>query len=175
MKKMKDLADDYEIKPLSDIYISELLKLQENAFLNLENEELLRRNSEATLLDCLVNHYTLGIIYKGALIAFGILYFGKLTSENIGYDLDLNPDEIIKTANIKLIIVHSAYRGNGLQRRLIGELEKEAIKRGFKTLACTIAPENFYSIRNFEACGFGFCKQKQKYNGLIRNIYSKKI
>ncbi|HHX80691.1 MAG TPA: GNAT family N-acetyltransferase [Acholeplasmataceae bacterium] len=175
MSRIKILPDAYEIKPLSDIYLPELLKLQENAFLNLENEELLRRNSDTTLRDCLVNHYTLGVIYKGILIAFGILYFGKLTNENIGYDLDLNIDEIIKTANIKLIIVHSAYRGNGLQRRLIGELEKEAIKRGFNTLACTIAPGNFYSIRNFEACGFKFYKQKQKYNGLIRNIYLKKI
>ena len=32
MKKMKDLADDYEIKPLSDIYISELLKLKKMHF-----------------------------------------------------------------------------------------------------------------------------------------------
>ena len=71
MSRIKILPDAYEIKPLSDIYLPELLKLQENAFLNLENEELLRRNSDTTLRDCLVNHYTLGAIYKGILIAFG--------------------------------------------------------------------------------------------------------
>ena len=165
----------YQISRLGESYLADLLALQENAFEHLENPELLRRNSEDVFLDCLLNHYTLGVFYENKLIAFAILYFGKETSENIGYDLDLTGEEVLKVANVKLIIVHSDHRGNGLQRRLIKELEKEAKRKKYKILACTVSPFNKYSIHNFLQSGFSLYKQKPKYNGLIRNIYFKKI
>jgi len=89
----------YQISRLGESYLADLLALQENAFEHLENPELLRRNSEDVFLDCLLNHYTLGVFYENKLIAFGILYFGKETSENIGYDLDLTGEEVLKVAN----------------------------------------------------------------------------
>ncbi|MDD4000666.1 MAG: GNAT family N-acetyltransferase [Bacilli bacterium] len=175
MSKIILSKKDYQIIPLDSSAISDLLTLQEDAFLHLEAEDLLRANSKEVLLDCLVNHYVLGVRYKQKLIAFGILYFGKQTSENIGYDLNLLREDVQKLANIKLIIVHSSFQGNGLQRQLIWELEKEARNRAYTRLACTISPNNRYSLNNFLALGFEYVMQKKKYNGLTRNIYLKNL
>jgi ribosomal protein S18 acetylase RimI-like enzyme len=175
MSKVHLSETDYTFLPLGLSSLSDLLSLQENAFLNIETNDLLRRNSKEVLLDCLINHYTLGVSYLNQIIAFGILYFGKLTKENIGYDLDLKEEEVINVANIKLIIVNSDYYGNGLQKKLILNLEKEAKRSGYTKLACTISPKNIYSLKNFLDCGYSFKKQKIKYDGIVRNIYYKNI
>ena len=81
----------------------------------------------------------------------------------------------IKAANQKLFLVREGYRGLGLQRKLIREVEQLAVQRGFNLLCTTCAPNNNYSINNFLKEGYRFAKTEEKYGGLIRNLYYKKL
>lgn len=156
--------------------LDSVCELQEKAFGVITNPEILRRNSREALASCLMEpHYTLGAFYGGELAAFMVLFIGGDTEENLGLDLGLSGEELLLTANMKLVIVSPDFRGNGLQCILTKKLEAIAKGEGFHTLCATISPKNIYSIKNFEACGFNYHSRKTKYGGLERNIYCKNI
>ena len=50
--------------------------------------------------------------------------------------------------------MHPNYVGNGLQKIIINYLEQISKKLGYKYAISTIAPDNLFSIRNFEKCNF---------------------
>lgn len=81
----------------------------------------------------------------------------------------------IKAANQKLFLVRDGYRGLGLQRKLIREIEKIAVARGYNLLCTTCAPNNIFSINNFLKEGYVYAKTEEKYGGLTRNLYYKKL
>lgn len=157
-------------------HLPAILALQDAAFDVLENPDMLRRNSAQMLAACLQPpHRTIGAFYQGNLIAFIILYHGGETDENIGYDIGVDEKNILSVANVKLVIVHPAYRGNGLQRLLMQHLETQAKTAGYTTLCATVSPLNIHSRRNFEKGGFVYHSTKTKYGGLTRNVFYKKI
>ncbi len=173
---MKFSKSDFVFKECGPKCIDNILHIQDVAFENIDNESILRKNSEEMLLECLSEpHYTLGAYMGDELAAFVILYVPGDSDENLGRDAGVPEEELHTVANVKLVIVLPKYRGNGLQRMLTERLEEVAKERGFKTLCCTVSPENIPSIRNFEACGYKFYQTKEKYDGLLRNIYYKKI
>ncbi len=173
---MKYTDNEFEFKKCDIKDLDAICQIQEIAFENLENTNLLRRNTKEMFEKCLDNpHYTLGAFHNGKLVAFAILYDGQKTAENIGFDIGIDGDELNTVANVKLIIVLPDYRGNGLQNKLISQLEQIAKLKGKKVLCSTVSPENIYSIKNFEKLGYEFNTQKEKYNGLVRNIYCKEI
>ena len=175
MIKVKLDKTKLKFQKLNENYLDEILKIQDDTFKSIEDPSILRRNTKETFYNCLSNHFTLGVFYQQELIAFGILYFGRKTSENIGYDLDIDKYLLESVANVKLIIVKDKFRGNSLQTIIINKLEEVAKQNNIKILGATVSPNNIHSIRNFTNLGFAFYKQKIKYDGLIRNIYYKSI
>ena len=61
------------------------------------------------------------------------------------------------------IIVDREFRGFGLQRLLFGLMDAMAQAEGLHRLCGTASPKNAYSIRNFEASGYGCVAVKPKY------------
>ncbi len=153
-----------------------LLQIQEEAFAAQAGDtDFLRRNTYETLAPCFSGgSRVLGVFSGEECIAFGILYDAEETKENLAYDVDCI-DDILQSANVKLIIVRPAYRGNGLQRLLIDALQGYAKKNGKTWLCATVAPSNSYSMNNFIACGFTQHKVLQKYGGLQRALLIKAI
>jgi GNAT superfamily N-acetyltransferase len=100
-----------------------------------------------------------------------MLYVPQCIEEDHFHDLDLQGD--YKSANQKLFLVRDRYRGLGLQRRLIREVEKTAVARGYNLLCTTVAPNNDFSINNFLKEGYVYVKTEMKYGGLVRNLYYK--
>lgn len=173
---MKIAAENFSFRRCTIDDLDAVCMLQEKAFDVIKNPDILRRNSRDALASCLMEpHYTLGAFYGNELAAFLILFIGGDTEENLGLDLGLTDRELFLTANMKLVIVSPKFRGNGLQCILIQKVEEIAKEEGFKTLCATISPQNIYSIKNFEACGFVYHSEKKKYGGLERDIYYKKI
>ena len=86
---------------------------------------------------------------------------------------DLGLEGEYKSANQKLFLVREGCRGLGLQRKLIREVEKIAMARGYNLLCTTVAPNNDYSINNFLKEGYVYAKTEEKYGGLVRNLYYK--
>ncbi len=149
-----------------------LVALNEAVYEGLSDKTLLRHNSKEMLASCLCEpNVTLGIWDGSMMVAAGILYVPQTQEEDHTHDLDLCG--MYKAANQKLFLVREGYRGQGLQRRLIRELERIAMKMGFNLLCTTCAPNNTYSIANFEKEGYVYAKTERKYGGMIRNLYFK--
>ena len=165
-----------KIEKLDISSIPELLDIQEEAFEYAKGDtDFLRRNTVETLTPCFNEpSVVLGVFHLEKLVAFGILYYAGKTEENLAKDID-EVESLTDNANLKLTIVRPNYRGNGLQRLLILELEKYAKKSGFTYLSTTVSPNNPWSLTNCKKCGYKEVKILQKYGGLTRVLLAKKI
>ena len=151
-----------------------VVDLNETIYAALPDQSVLRHNSPEMIASCLEEpNVTLGIWDGELLVAIGMLYVPQCIEEDHFHDLELEGS--YKSANQKLFLVREGYRGLGLQRQLIREVEKIAMSRGYNLLCTTVAPNNTFSINNFLAEGYVYAKTEQKYGGLVRNLYYKKL
>lgn len=149
-----------------------IIDLNEAIYAVLPDKSVLRHNSPEMIASCLEEpNVTLGVWDGDLLVAIGMLYVPQCIEEDHFHDLDLQGD--YKSANQKLFLVRDRYRGLGLQRTLIREVEKTAIARGYNLLCTTVAPNNDFSINNFLKEGYVYAKTEMKYGGLVRNLYYK--
>lgn len=149
-----------------------IIDLNEAIYAALPDKSVLRHNSPEMIASCLEEpNVTLGVWDGDLLVAIGMLYVPQCIEEDHFHNLDLQGD--YKSANQKLFLVRDRYRGLGLQRRLIREVEKTAIARGYNLLCTTVAPNNDFSINNFLKEGYVYAKTEMKYGGLVRNLYYK--
>ena len=167
---------DFTFKRCDISHLEDLLAIQEEAFSLLEDDRLLRRNSEEMLASCLGEpHITIGVFDGERMAAFGVLYIAGDSTENLGRKIGLCEEEALATANYKLVIVRPEYRGKGLQRTLAGLLEDEARKLGFRHICSSVSPYNLHSARNFEAAGYVRRGHAVLYGGLERDIFYKSL
>ena len=151
-----------------------VVDLNETIYAALPDQSVLRHNSPEMIASCLKEpNVTLGIWDGELLVAIGMLYVPQCIEEDHFHDLELEGN--YKSANQKLFLVREGYRGLGLQRQLIREVEKIAMSRRYNLLCTTVAPNNTFSINNFLAEGYVYAKTEQKYGGLVRNLYYKKL
>jgi len=92
-------------------------------------------------------------------------------------DENLEPDDsqLSLVAHMEIAMVRSAYRGNGLQKKLMEAAEEQLRSAGFRWLMGTAHPDNVYSVHNFEQLGYKLVTKALKYGGLPRYIFCKKI
>ena len=151
-----------------------VIELNETVYAALPDKSVLRHNSPEMIASCLQEpNVTLGLWEDNTLIAIGMLYVPQCLEEDHFHDLGLQAE--FKSANQKLFLVREGYRGLGLQRKLIREVEKIAVARGYNLLCTTVAPNNEYSINNFLKEGYVYAKTEEKYGGLKRNLYYKAL
>lgn len=149
-----------------------VIDLNETVYAALPDKSILRHNSPEMIASCLNEpNVTLGYWEGNLLVAIGMLYVPQCIEEDHFHDLGLQGD--YKSANQKLFLVREGYRGLGLQRKLIREVECIAVARGYNLLCTTVAPNNTFSINNFLKEGYVYAKTEEKYGGLLRNLYYK--
>lgn len=165
-----------ELRQVRKDEIEKILQLQEDCFAVINNEDWLRRNTRETFELCLQPpNYSLGCFEGDRLIALGILQICGNDRENLGYQLDYPPERLDEVGNMKLVLVDPAYRGQGLQKQLMDLCEQYGRKQGLKVLASTVHPDNIFSRRNIEKCGYRYHSEHRKYGGLIRSLYYKNL
>ena len=172
-----------------------VVELNETVYASLPDQSVLRHNAPEMIASCLQEpNVTLGFWDNEKLVAIGVLYVPQCLEEDHAHDvlefldnlafghLDIRTIGLegleklgIKAANQKLFLVREGYRGLGLQRKMIQEVEKLAIERGFNLLCTTCAPNNSFSINNFLKEGYQYAKTEEKYGGLVRNLYFKRL
>ena len=161
-----------QLRPCQPSDLQAVIDLNETIYSALPDKSILRHNTPEMIASCLAEpNVTLGIWEDDTLIAVGMLYVPQCIEEDHFHDLGLKGE--YKSANQKLFLVREGYRGLGLQRKLIREVEKIAIARGYNLLCTTVAPNNDFSINNFLKEGYVYAKTEEKYGGLVRNLYYK--
>ena len=161
-----------QLRPCQLSDLQSVIDLNEAIYSALPDKSILRHNSPEMIASCIEEpNVTLGIWEGDMLIAIGMLYVPQCIEEDHFHDLGLEGE--YKSANQKLFLVREGYRGLGLQRKLICEVEKIAMARGYNLLCTTVAPNNGFSINNFLKEGYVYAKTEEKYGGLMRNLYYK--
>ena len=161
-----------QLRPCQPSDLQAVIDLNETIYSALPDKSILRHNAPEMIASCLEEpNVTLGIWEDDTLIAVGMLYVPQCIEEDHFHDLGLEGE--YKSANQKLFLVREGYRGLGLQRKLIREVEKIAIAKGYNLLCTTVAPNNDFSINNFLKEGYVYAKTEKKYGGLVRNLYYK--
>ena len=169
-------SDDLIFRFCGAEQLDSLCAIQNEAFALLKDEQLLRRNSREMLARCLeLPHRTVGVFDGEEMAAFGVLYIGGDTEDNLGRSAGLDEDAIRRTANFKLVIVRPAYRGRGLQQAIAKALETEAAALGYEHICATASPYNLHSCRNFDALGYERRGTVTAYGGLERVVFHKKL
>ena len=161
-----------QLRPCQLSDLQSVIDLNEAIYSALPDKSILRHNSPEMIASCIEEpNVTLGIWEGDMLIAIGMLYVPQCIEEDHFHDLGLEGE--YKSANQKLFLVREGYRGLGLQRKLIREVENIALTRGYNLLCTTVAPNNGFSINNFLKEGYVYAKTEEKYGGLVRNLYYK--
>ena len=169
-------SEKFTFSHIGTPHLSDLIAVQEDAFAEMPDKRILRRNSESVLEDCLKNHYVMGAFHCDELVGFGVLYFAGDGSENLVQHAYDTVDDYDCYANMKLVIVKRKYRGHGLQRSIMSSLENIPAQREVREVFATVSPENIHSEANLLAMGYRKIKLlKNKYDGADRNLFSKTI
>ena len=112
---------------------------------------------------------------KSEMAAVFIARTANLREENLGEYLRLTSEEMERVAHMEIAMVRKAYRGQGLQKRMMQEAEKRLKEAGYHYLMGTAHPKNVYSVNNFKKLGYEIVAEDLKYGGLPRYIFCKEI
>ena len=118
-----------------------------------------------------------GVIAKANdnIIGCLIVRFPGLEKDNLGYDIDINANELPKVAHIEAVVVDKNFRGNGLQQKMIEYAEQSLGSNKYYHLMATVSPENHASLKSFFNCNYTEILTKEKYGGLKRIILYKSV
>jgi GNAT superfamily N-acetyltransferase len=156
--------------------LAELLQLQDLVAANLPCKEIFILHDEEYFRQILsIDRSALGVFVGDQLIAFSIIRFPGLSSENLGRDINLQEEELGGVAHLQAAAVHPAHRGHGLQRKLILAHLDVIEGMGYDHACCTVSPKNPVSLGNYLSSGLaveGLCPNN---HGWWRFILHKKI
>ncbi len=110
----------------------------------------------------------------GRIIGSLILRYPSEAEDNLGRDIGLN-DRLGEIVHVESTVVLPAYRGRGLQYRMLTIAEALIDQSRYSYLLCTVSPDNPASCKTFEKAGFEYIATKEKYGGFTRRIYQKKL
>ena len=112
---------------------------------------------------------------ESEIIANLILRFPHHSDDNLGRDINLEKSELLRVAHMETAVVHPRYRGKALQKQMLNYAEKLINTDKYNILLATVSPKNIPSCKTFEGCGYKKVLTKEKYGGLKRHIYMKKL
>ncbi len=161
----------YEMSFLDESALQGILNLQELIARYLPSPEIFRLH-DADYFSTLFKseRSVIGVIADGNLIAYSLIFVPGKEGENLGRDVGLPEEELERVAHLQASVVHPAYRGNGLQKRM-GAAHLRVIKEmGFEHVLCTVSPKNPFSLRNIFSNGFVIRGLKPKFEGAWRYI-----
>lgn len=98
-----------------------------------------------------------------------------LHPDNLGYDLNMEEEQLKLCAMMDTAAVLPEFRGHHLQYEMMQHAEADLREMGYKYLLCTVHPENVFSRSNVMKQGYQKMLTKEKYGGFLRDIWMKQI
>jgi len=151
----------------------------QDVWARMEHQEWFAADDEDYLFKTLQPGHGLG--YKavdqdtGAVAGVFLAALPGLDESNLGYDIGLPKEALLKAAHMDSVAILPGCRGHRLQYRLMQQAESDLKAMGIRFLLCTVHPDNRYSRDNVIKQGYEFVLQKRKYNGSIRDIFLKRL
>jgi ribosomal protein S18 acetylase RimI-like enzyme len=166
----------YEMRFMDESALQDILNLQELIARGLPSPEIFRLHDADYFKGLFKSERSvIGVIAEGSLIAYSLIYIPGKEGENLGRDVGLPEEELERLAHLQAAVVHPAYRGNGLQKRMSAAHLRVIEGMGLEHVLCTVSPKNPFSLRNVFSNGFVIRGLKPKFEGAWRYILYKNL
>lgn len=104
-----------------------------------------------------------------------VLRYPRVSEDNLGRDISLAEDELDNVVHMETAVVAPEYRGRGIQRLMLEYAESLIDIHQYRIFLSTVSPDNPASYKTFERAGYQLILTKEKYGGLKRRIYMKRV
>lgn len=151
-----------------------LWQLQKEIVACLPDPALFVATPEAELAAQLEHGFLLQLRDQGQIAGYVCVEYCGASPRSYAADMGLDLSQQPFWANLDTVLVHPDYRGNGLQRLLLG-LAEQRLDPAIRGLGCTVSPHNPHSLDNFLACGYQPVCRKEKYGGFDRLVLAKPL
>jgi ribosomal protein S18 acetylase RimI-like enzyme len=119
--------------------------------------------------------FTVVAILGSDVVGFQIVRLPGAEDDNLGREIGLSGEELLKVAHIESAAVLPTHRGEGIQKRMVTWAEELLGRMGYAWYMCTVYPKNIYSLRNLDALGYRIVATRTKYGGFERHILLKSV
>jgi len=162
---LKDLECIYE-----NVNLDDYIEFREMVKKNMEHPEWLGDFTKDELIYALNNNSKIWIYYFNNEPVCSMMLIPSTKKSLEKFEIDLECKDVVDYGPM---FVNPKYIGNGLQFKMLKEINKYCKNLGYKFAAGTIHPDNIYSIRNLLKDDFKLIGTKDFTRGK-RNIYLKK-
>ena len=145
---------------------------------NMENKDLYVIDSEEFVKESIdgVHGFALLAMEGDILAGYFIVRYPEVDEEDhLGDYIGLNTRQKELSVYMDSAAVLPAFRGQGLQNRMLTECEHILENTPYKYALSTISPENHASLHSLIKNGFKVKKTAKLYGGLKRNILYKEL
>ena len=149
-------------------------RLQNEVRAMMPNPELFMPDTLENIQSYLEHDLCLGVWDGERLGAYFILRYCGHSEHNYAAFMGIPEAEWEHWANADSAIVHADFRGNGLQRLMLGAALPLFPGR-ITHIGATVSPENQYSLNNALASGFAIVSRREMYGGYDRYLLKKDL
>lgn len=164
------IYDDVKMLTLEDT--PQILQLRNEIWEDLENKTLFAQSSDFYISDALQNGFGFGVWQKDCLIACVLCRHQNGTYAEL---LQYSESQKAKTIELEDVFVKKTYRGKGLQRYLVQQVQEYAKKINKSIILVTVSPQNSFSLKNFEDMGYCIKRCCTLYENLERYVLEKQL
>ncbi len=148
-------SDGISISYLDSSDLADVVALQSWVFSSLGDKTWLRENTIEVFEECLHDDIVIGARNdEGTLVALTIMKYTDRGVASYQRLLTADPQALDASCNLKLILVSSEWRRNGIGKMLIEFAKQHAARNGMSWMLCTISPSNLPSQKLFTSLGF---------------------
>lgn len=95
----------------------------------------------------------IGVFVDNEMIAARSISFPALSYENLGWELNLEEEDLKRVCHLEASIVRPDFRGNHLQAVMLKPTIEYLQQQGYCMILCTISPFNYPSLKNVMDAG----------------------
>lgn len=124
-----------------------------------------------------LEHGAVGVVAetgRGEMAGCFLATFPGEQEKNLGHELGLTGRQLRQVVHMDTAAVLPGHRGHHLEKRMLTYLEG-LLGGEYNYLMATVSPDNPASYKTLEENGYQLLSTKEKYDGLMRRIYWKKV
>ncbi len=167
---------DFAIVPATQADVPVIQAIHDESIAALPRPEFFFASDEAFFVQHIAEDgFTLLAKTNGETAGFLLVDIPAMDERNLGRDAGFGGADLMQCAHMDTACVRPAYRGHGLQKRLMLAAEARLRDQGFAYAFATVHPDNAASLRSMVSIGYSIVATKPKYGGLLRHIMCKHI
>lgn len=164
---------NYYIMQLDERHLAQVIELNDYVIKDLAKKDICVSLSLEEWKNVLGdNGIVLGVFVNQRLVGVRTILFPYDSEENLGRYIGLTEEEMSNVVHLDTTNIHSDFRGNSLQKRMIDITLKMLRKsRNLKYLFTTVSPFNIPSIKSILFFNIPIIGLELKYGGVLRFIF----